>query len=103
MGVYLKRLEKYIWKNKKDRRDEPDAATSMVGNNILFCYEEEKHARHDLERKQHFLQHKGKHSNNKQVYTDGSKRTGRKVGFAAVFTDITRKGGTTRKGLYPYS
>ena len=32
------------------------------------------------ERKQHFLQHKGNHSNNKEVYTDGSQSTGRKVG-----------------------
>ena len=43
-------------------------------------------------RKQHFLQHKGNHSNNKEAYTDGSKSTGKKVGFAAVFKDITRRG-----------
>ena len=55
----------------------------MAGMNILFCY--------DRERKQHFLQHKGNHSNNKEDYTDGSKSTGRKVDFAAVFTDITRR------------
>ena len=46
----------------------------------------------DNERKQHFLQHKEKHINMKETYTDGSKSTGRKVGFAAVFTDITRRG-----------
>ena len=33
-----------------------------------------------------------KHGNNKGAYTDGSKNTGRKVGFAAVFTNITRRG-----------
>ena len=27
----------------------------------------------------------------KEAYTDGSKRIGRKVNFATVFTDITRK------------
>ena len=31
------------------------------------------------------------HSNNKKVYTDGSKSTERKVGFAAVLADIIRE------------
>ena len=31
-------------------------------------------------------------SNNKKAYTVGSKSTGRKVDFAAVFADITRSG-----------
>ena len=44
----------------------------------------------DSKRKQHFLQHEGNHNNNKEAYTDESKSTGRKVGFAAVFMDITR-------------
>ena len=61
-------------------------------NNILFCYGEETHTENDSERKQHFLQHKVKHSNNKEVYTYGSKSMGRKVGFAAVFVGIFRKG-----------
>ena len=52
----------------------------------------EKNTRNDSERKQYFLQHKENHSNKKEAYTDGSKSTGRKVGFAAVFTDITRRG-----------
>ena len=38
------------------------------------------------------LTHKGKHSNDKEVYSDGSKSTERKVDFAAVFVDITRRG-----------
>ena len=46
----------------------------------------------DNERKQHFQQHKEKHKDTKEAYTDGSKNTGRKVGFAAVFTDITKRG-----------
>ena len=62
-------------------------------NNILFCYEGEIHLKNDSERKQHFLQHKGKHSNNKEAYTDGSKSTRRKIGFAAVFAYITRMEG----------
>ena len=57
----------------------------------LFCYEEETHIGNDSKRKQHFLQHKGNHSNNKEAYTDKSKSTERKVGFAAVFVDITRR------------
>ena len=42
------------------------------------------------EKKQHFLQYKGKHSNNKEAYTDRSKSIGRKVDFAVVFADISR-------------
>ena len=48
-------------------------------------------------RKQHFLQHKGKHCNSKEAYTDGSKRTGRKVGSAAVFIETTRRGAFPEK------
>ena len=48
--------------------------------------------RNDSEKKQYFLQHKRKHKNNKEAYTDGSKSTGSKMGFAAVFADITRRG-----------
>ena len=36
--------------------------------------------------------HKGKHSNNKEAYTNTSKSTGGKLGFAAVFMDINRRG-----------
>ena len=59
--------------------------------NILFCYEGETHTGNDSERKQPFLQRKGNDSNNKKAYTDRSKSTRRKVGFAAVFTNITRR------------
>ena len=57
-------------------------------DNILFCYDGEKHTGNDSERKQQFLQHKVKHSNNKEAYTNGLKSTGKKVGFAPVFADI---------------
>ena len=40
---------------------------------------------------------KGKHINNKEAYMDRSKSTGRKVGFAAVFSDITKRGALTKK------
>ena len=65
---------------------------SWLVNKILFCYEGETHTENDSERKQHFLQHKGKHINNKEVYTDGSMSTRRKVGIAVVFADSTRRG-----------
>ena len=65
---------------------------SWMGNNISFYYEGEKCSGNDNERKQHFLQHKEKHKSNKEAFTDGSKSIGRKVGFAAVFTDTTRRG-----------
>ena len=35
------------------------------------------------------------HSNNKEVYTYGSKSIGRKVDFTAVFADNTRRGALT--------
>ena len=47
---------------KKDRKDEPDTATSMVAM-------KQKHTGNDSERNQRFLQHKGNHSNNKEAYT----------------------------------
>ena len=42
-----------------------------------MSHEGEKHTGNESERKQHFLQHKGKHFNSKEAYTDGSKSTGR--------------------------
>ena len=60
-------------------------------NNILFYYEGDKHTGNEIEKKQHFLQHKEKHSRSKEAYTDGSKSPGRKVGYAAVFTDSNRR------------
>ena len=48
---------------------------SWMVNNIIFCYDGEKHTG-KTERKQHFLQHKGNHSNVKEAYTDGSKSLG---------------------------
>ena len=35
---------------------------------------------------------KKKHKNTKKAYTDGLKRIGKKVDFAAVFTNIIRRG-----------
>ena len=75
-----------------DRRDEPATTTPWLVNNILFGYEGDKHTENESERKQHFLQHKKKHSSTKEAYTDGSKSTGKKVGYAAIFTDTTRRG-----------
>ena len=46
-------------------------------NNILFHYEEETYSVKDSEKKLHILQHKEKHSNNKEAYKDGSKSTGK--------------------------
>ena len=55
---------------------------SWLINNIIFCYDREKQTGNDSERKQHILQHKGNHSNNREAYTDRSKSIGKKVGFA---------------------
>ena len=45
---------------------------------------------------------KEKHSNNKEAYTDGSKSTRRKVGFAVVFQTSLEVGHYPRS-LPPYS
>ena len=47
-------------------------------DNILFCYEGDKHTRNESKRKQHFLKHKGKHGSSKEAYTDGLRSTGRR-------------------------
>ena len=62
-------------------------------NNILFCYEGDKHTGNESEKKQH----KEKHSSSMEAYTDGSKSTRRKIGYAAVFTDFTRRGHFQKK------
>ena len=71
--------------------EETQQPTWLVSN-ILFCYEGDNHTRNQSKKKQHFLQHKKKHSSTKEAYTDGSKSTGKKVGYAAIFTDTTRRG-----------
>ena len=55
----------------------------MAGKDI-FSYEGETYTEND--------------SNNKEAYTDGLKSTGRKVGFGAVFEDITRRGAVPEEG-----
>ena len=71
---------------EENRKNEPDTTTPMVVN-ILFWYEGEACMRSDSEKKQHFLQHKEKHDNGKEAYTDESKSMRRKACFAAVFVD----------------
>ena len=68
-------------------------------NNILICYEGDKHTEKESEIKQHFLQ-QGKHSNSKETHTDGSKSTRRKVGYAAVFAGTTGRGVLSEEGHY---
>ena len=60
------------------------------GKNHMFRLQEEQQ-REENPKTNKALQHKEKHKDTKEAYTDGSKSTGRKVGFAAVFTDITRR------------
>ena len=76
--VYLRRLEQRYMEEKKEIKEmNQTQQPPWLVNNILFCYEVETHMGNESERKQHFLQHKEKHGNNKEVYTDGSKSTGR--------------------------
>ena len=92
MEVYLRGLEQRYMKEKKEIEvlNQTQQPSWMV-NNTSFCYEGEKCSWDDNERKQHFLQHKEKHKSNKEAFTDRSKSIGRKVGFAAVFTNTTRR------------
>ena len=53
---------------------------------ILFCSEGETHTQGIAARENT----KENRSNKKEAYTDRSKNTGRKVGFTAEFTGITR-------------
>ena len=51
-----------IYRRTEDRRDKPDTATPMVGKQ-QYSAMTDKNTGNDSERKQHFLQHKEKHSN----------------------------------------
>ena len=62
----------------------------LLINNIHFCYDGDSSVNDDNEREQ-FLQHEEKHENTKEAYTDRSQSIGKKLGFAAVFTNITRR------------
>ena len=100
MEVYLRRMEQsYMEEQKNIEEMNQTQQTPWLVNNILFSYEGETHTGNNSERKQHFLKHKGKQINNKEAYIDGSKSIGRKIGFAAVFVDITRRGALPKKPL----
>ena len=45
----------------------------------------------DVEKKEHFLPHMEKYTNNNKAQIDGSKSKEKKIGFIAVFIDITRR------------
>ena len=90
--MYLRRLEqRYMGEQKEIEEMNQTQQPLWLVNNILFCFEGDKHTGNESERKQ-FLQHKGKHGSSKKNYTDRLKSTGRKVSYATVFTDTTRRG-----------
>ena len=98
--VYLRKLERRYMEEQKELK-EMNITTPQLVNNILLCYGG-KRIRNGSKRKQYFLQHKEKHSNNKEAYTDGSKSTGRKVGFAVVFRQHQNRS-NTRRSINPHS
>ena len=65
--VYLWKLEQRYMREQKEIEELNQTQLPWLVNNILFCYEREKHTGNKSERKQHFLQHKGKHSNSKEA------------------------------------
>ena len=60
-------------------------------SNAHFWYDRDLPTNNDNEKNQPFLEHKEKHKNNKETYTDKSNIMERKVHFAVVFRDITRR------------
>ena len=61
----LSRLEqRYMGEQKEIEEMNQTQTAPWLINNILFCYEDDKHTGNESERKQHFLQHKGKHGSN---------------------------------------
>ena len=90
-GVNPRKLKQKSIKEQREVKENHPAQRLWLLNNKHFCYGGESPINNDNEIKQHFLQHK-KHKNTKEAYTDRSKSTGRKVGFATVFTDFTRRG-----------
>ena len=81
----------YVEEQKEIEHMKQTQQPPWLVNNIIFCCDAEKQTKNGNKRKQHFLQHKENHSNNKKNYIDGSKSTGRKVGFSAVFQDFTTR------------
>ena len=51
--MYIRRLEQRYTEEQKEKRDEIDTATTMVVNNIIFCYDGEKYPGNDNQRKKH--------------------------------------------------
>ena len=68
----------------------------MVGKHNTLLWQRKTHGEWQRE-KMTLLTKKRNHNNNKEVYTAGSKSTGKKVGFASVFADITRR------SIHPHS
>ena len=79
MGVYIRRLEQRYIVKQEEIEDMNQTKEPPWLVNILFCYEGETHTGNDSEIKQHFYNTK-ENSNNKEVYTNGSKSTGTKRG-----------------------
>ena len=74
-GVYLRRLEqRYMGKQMETEKINQAQQPSWLVNNILFCYKGDKYTGNESERKQHFLQQKGKRGCSKEAYTDGTKK-----------------------------
>ena len=61
-GVHMRRLEqRYMREQMEIEEMNQTQPPPWLVNNILFCYEGDKHYANESEKKQNFLQHKGKH------------------------------------------
>ena len=71
-GVQLRNLERrYMEEQKQIVEMNQTQQPPWMENNLALCYTGERCNGSDNERKQHFLQHKEKHINMKETYTDG--------------------------------
>ena len=88
--VHLKYWNNDIWKSREIEGNHQAQHPTWLLNNIYFSYDGKSPTKNCNKKKQHFLQHKEKHKNTKEAYTDKSKNIGNKVDFVAVFANTTR-------------
>ena len=73
--LYLRRLkQRYMEEQREIKEINQTQQPPWMINNIIFCYDREQNTGNDSERKQHFLQHKGNHSNFKEAYIEQEPR-----------------------------
>ena len=100
-SVPTKTGTKIYGRTEGDRRNEP--ATPIVGKqHFILRMAEKTHGEWQGE-KTALVTTQGNHSNNKKAYTNRLKSPGRKVGFAAVIVNITKRGAHYQRSIHSNS